>query len=96
MDKKFEDVYSGMTFNYDKMDGVLGDLYQHLQDNPEDEMARDLFNRLCVICENMVYSQKEFTNNYGDPSIKNGLIGNLDSKIGALHEAKDKLKQQNL
>lgn len=35
-----------MTHNYGKLGGIMADLYQYLQDNPTDEMARDVLTRL--------------------------------------------------
>ena len=96
MDKNFGDIFDSMNHNFGKLESLLGELYQHLQEHPEDEMARYMFSKLCVIGEDMVYSQKEFTTHYGDPSIKNNLIGNLDSKVAALHEGQKALESQKL
>ena len=48
------------------------------------------------VAENMIFSQKELTTYYGDPSIKNSLIGQLDSKVAALHQGLDQVKQHDL
>ena len=96
LEKNFENVFSGMAYNYGKLEAIVAELYQHLQKNPDDAMAQDLFTRLSTIAENMVFSQKEFTTFYGDPSIKDNLIENLDSKVVALHEAQEKLNNRNL
>lgn len=70
----------------------MSDLYQYLQDNPADEMARDVLNRLGTIRQNMIFSQREFTSSYGDPNLKDNLINNLDSKAEALKKAQDETK----
>ena len=76
-----------MTHNYGKLEGIMADLYQYLQDNPTDEMARDVLTRLGTVGQNMIFSQKEFTKSYGDPALKDSLIDNLDSKAQALSKA---------
>lgn len=43
-------------------------------------MAKDVLERLGNIGQNIIFSQREFTSSYYDPSLKDSLIGNLDSK----------------
>lgn len=42
----------------------MADLYQYLQDNPTDEMARDVLTRLGTVGQNMIFSQRKFTKSY--------------------------------
>ncbi len=96
MKNSFDNIYDGMNYNYGKLEGVLADLYRRLQDDPSDDFARDMFTRLSTVAEDMIFSQKELTTYYGDPSIKNSLIGQLDSKVAALHQGLDQVKQHDL
>ena len=96
MNNAFDNIYDGMNFNYGKLEGILADLYTRLQEDPNDDFARDMFTRLSTVAENMIFSQKELTTYYGDPSIKNSLIGQLDSKVTALHQGLDQVRQHDL
>lgn len=91
----FVSIYDGMNYNYGKLEGIMGDLYQYLQDNPADEIARNILDRLGSIGQNMLFSQKEFTSAYGDPSLKDSLIDNLDSKAEALKKAQEETKAKS-
>ena len=42
--------------------------------------------------QNTIFSQREFTKSYGDPSLKDSLIDNLDSKAQALSKAEEDTK----
>ena len=88
----FEIIFDGMTHNFGKLEEIMADLYQYLQDNPTDEMARDVLTRLVTVGQNMIFSQREFTKYYGDPSLKDSLIDNLDSKAQSLSKAKEDTK----
>lgn len=88
----FGEIYDGMSHNYGVLEGIMSDLYQYLQDNPTDEMAKDVLSRLGIVGQNMIFSQRGFTQSYGDPSIKDSLINNLDSKSQALSSAEDSVK----
>lgn len=54
-------------------------------------MARDVLTRLGTVGQNMIFSQREFTKSYGDPSLKDSLIviDNLDSKAQALSKEEE-------
>ena len=83
----FEIIFDGMTHNYGKLEEIMADLYQYLRDNPTDEMARYVLTRLVTVSQNMIFSQREFTKSYGNPSLKDILIDNLDSKAQALSKS---------
>ena len=40
----------------------------------------------------MIFSQREFTKSYGEPSLKDSLINNLDSKAQALSKVEEDIK----
>ena len=40
----------------------------------------------------MIFSQRKFTKSYGDPSLKDSLIDNLDSKAQVLSKAEEDTK----
>lgn len=92
----FDNIYEGMSYNYGKLEGILSDLYTQLQQDPSNDLARDMFTRLSTVAENMIFSQKELTTHYGDPSFSNALLGQLDSKVAALHQGLDQVKQHDL
>ena len=77
-----------MTHNYGKLEGIMADLYQYLQDNPTDEMARDVLTRLGT----SLSKYDIFTKRIYYPSLKDSLIDNLDSKAQALSKAEEDTK----
>ena len=91
---KFDEVYEDMTATYEKLEEIMSDLYQHLQDNPSDDMTRNTLMRLTTVAQNMLFSQKGFTSAYADPSIKEVLIDKLDSKTVALEQANENTMTQ--
>ena len=56
-------------------------------------MAREVLTRLGAVAQNMIFSQRKLTKSYGDPSLRDSLIDNLDSKAQALSKAKKDTKK---
>ena len=90
----FSRIYDGMTYNYNKLDSIMSDLFDYLRVNPSDEMAKEALTRLASFARDMLSLQADFTDVYGIDDMKNALISNLDSKIeslSGLEEASTKL-----
>ncbi len=85
--ENFDFIYDSMTKNYSDLEQIMGAVYQKIQSDPTDENNIELLQGLGGIAKNMIESQKEFTTNYGDPSIKETIVANLDDKQQALMKA---------
>lgn len=92
MKENFGNVYDAMSHNYGELERLLGYIYEYMQNNPNDEFARDMFNKVNIIGQNMIFSQKEFTSSYCEESIKDNLIENLDSKVEFLKKNDEEFK----
>ena len=93
-ENNFSEIYDSMTYNYGKLDRIMSDLYSYLQDNPHDEIAKDLLTRLNYVAQDMIYTQKELTKAYGDDDMKDALVANLDSKSQVLSQALEETKSK--
>lgn len=83
----FGSVFDCMNKNSGELEGIMSDLYRHLEKNPNDEMAKNILSRLGNLGQNMIYSQREFTTSYCNLDVKSDLLDRLDSRAGSLKKA---------
>lgn len=85
--ENFDFIYDSMTKNYSDLEQIMGAIYQKTQSDPTDESNFELLQGLGEVAKNMIESQKEFTTAYGDPSIKETVVANLNDKQQTLMKA---------
>lgn len=78
----FEEVYDSMTQSYSELESIMGNIYQ-ANGNQNNEMIQVLGN----VAKKMITTQISFVEGYADPSIKNSLVSNLESKYEVLSNA---------
>ena len=84
----FGTIYDGMNRNYRKLEDLLSYLYQ----NKDKEMVKEIMDRLVAIGMDMTSIQKDLVSEYGDSSIKQSLIDNLDERTSSLSQALEQIK----
>ncbi len=85
--ENFDFIYDRMNKNYSDLEQIMGAIYQKAQSDPTDESNYELLQGLGEVAKNMIELQKEFTMEYGDSSIKEVVVANLDNKQQALMQA---------
>lgn len=88
--ENFDFIYDSMSRNYSYLEEIMSTVYQKIQLDPTDESSFELLQGLGEVAKNMIESQKEFTTLYGDSSIKETVIANLDIKKQTLMETLEK------
>lgn len=91
----FSNVYDSMTGNYGELERIMESVYQYTQSNPSNEEAEELLVGLGKVAQKMIGTQKEFTIQYGDSSIKGSLMDNLDDKALSLASSLEETKEKN-
>ena len=84
----FGTIYDGMNRNYRKLEDLLSYLYQ----NKDKEIVKEIMDRLVAIGIDMTSIQKDLVSEYGDSSIKQSLIDNLDERTSSLSQALEQIK----
>lgn len=78
----FEEVYDSMNQSYSELESIMGNIYQS-NGNQNNEMIQVLGN----VAKKMISTQISFVQGYAEPSIKDSLVSNLESKYEVLSNA---------
>ena len=93
---KFDSVYESMRYNSEKIDGLISYLDQLLQQNPSDDIIKEISSSVATIARNMDFTQKEFAKLYADLTVRDGLISRIDSKEQRIIEFLDRINKKTL
>lgn len=92
MKENFGQIYDSMSRTYSELESMMGTIYEEMQNNPSDERNNNLLQGLGSIGLKMLFSQRDFTESYGDNDLKETLVSKLDEKITTLS---NDLSQEN-
>ena len=87
----FGEIYDSMSLNYGKLEQIMSDLYQVLQENPDNEFVREILSRLGTVGQNMLFTQRHFTELYCELGLKTNITNNLELKEQTLTKAIDEI-----
>lgn len=85
--ENFDSIWDNMTNSYNQLEQIMSAVYQQTQSNPTDENSQSLLQGLGDVAKSMIFSQREFTTAYCDPSMKDVLVSKLDEKKESLEKA---------
>ena len=79
MKDNFGEVFDSLNNTYSSMETVLGDLYNDIQNNPNNEKI-ELFNSIANVAKDLLTSQREFVDSYADNNMKEFCENSVASK----------------
>lgn len=90
----FGNIYDGMNRNHRKLEQIAEYFYNCIQEDPNNEMAKELFQGLMSALQDMLATEKDFISSYCEPNLKEPLMAQVDDKskniTKALQEVMDK------
>ena len=95
-EENFGMIYDNFNNIYDELEGIMGSLYEELQNDPANIEKANLLQGLGNVAKRTLISQINFVEVYGESFIKESLLTNLDSKLqvltGALNIDRDRIR----
>ena len=82
----FETIYDGMTTTYNKLQSVMGELYDRFTKNPDDDFSKYMFDRLVEVSKWMLSSEKDLTTAYCKDESKSVIQSQIDNREFALEQ----------
>lgn len=86
-EEKFGMMYDNFSNIYSELEGIMGSLYEELQNEPENVEKANLLQGLGSVAKRTLESQMNFVEAYGEAHIKESLLSNLDAKKQVLVDA---------
>lgn len=80
----FEIIYDSMNRSYRKLEQMSEYFYNCIQEDPNNEMAKELFQGLMSSLQDMLATEKDFISSYCDPNLKGQLMAQVDDKSNNL------------
>ena len=86
-EEKFGIVFDNFSNIYSELEGIMGSLYEELQNEPMNMEKANLLQALGSVAKRTLESQINFVEAYGESYIKESLLNNLDAKKQVLVDA---------
>ena len=86
-EEKFGMMFDNFSNIYSELEGIMGSLYEELQNEPSNVEKANLLQDLGSVAKRTLESQMNFVEAYGEAYIKESLLNNLDAKKQVLVDA---------
>ena len=94
--ENFSTVYDSMINQYSFLEDLMGELYEQIQLNPNDEAIKGQFEKMAMLAQKMLLTQSLYLDSYGDTDLKNYYEERLNDKANILQDALNHIKGKTL
>lgn len=82
--RNFDLIYDASNKSYEGLQGILGDLFTLIQEDPTNENYKMLFEKVGYVAQSTVDTQLELAEAYAPDEDKEVLIGKLEDRANSL------------
>ncbi len=82
--ENFDLLFEKMNENYNYLQAIMGEVYERVKENPEDEYSRELLESLGNLGKRMLSTEESLVVSYGSPDETINLMDKINDKKQAL------------
>lgn len=82
--ENFDLLFDKMNENYNYLQAIMGEVYERVKENPEDEYSRELLESLGNLGKRMLSTEESLVVSYGSPDETINLMDKINDKKQAL------------
>lgn len=82
--ENFDLLFEKMNENYNYLQAIMGEVYERVKENPEDEYSREILESLGNLGKRMLSTEESLVVSYGSPDETINLMDKINDKKQAL------------